>query len=510
MSIKVRLLISYMAMLLIPVVLTFVAAIIIGIVYFGMFFDYRGMTFNNKSIKSYIDKNNKVLEQISIDASMHPEKFEDKNFTRNTDEILSNYDSGMVIEEEDKTVFISKSLMNSDIIKKIKATKWDKDGLSTMRIDQFEAPNNNPGLKEKDDKQQTTTKIYAASKYEMSFSNSKHGNVYVFTNVSPFKQFISRYFTTLVGVIVVILLLTNILLTYFVSRSITKPLDYIKKAANEIKNGNLDFEVKYKAKDEIGELSGAFEDMRIKLKESIELTAQYELNRKELVSNISHDLKTPITAVKGYVEGIIDGVADTPDKMDKYIKTIYTKTNEIDMLIDELFLYSKLDLKKLAFNFEKVNIRKYLEHCVEELSFDLESKGIALNFDVNCTDKTLVIADRDKLNRVITNIVYNSVKYMDNEVGKIGIELSEEANDVVIKISDNGQGISESNLPYIFDRFYRADPARNTKKGGSGLGLSIAKHIIEEHGGVIWAQSKKAVGTTISFTLKKVSEDYVI
>jgi signal transduction histidine kinase len=307
-------------------------------------------------------------------------------------------------------------------------------------------------------------------------------------------------------VIILILILTNIILTYFVSRSITKPLYYLKKAANEIKNGNLNFEVKYKSKDEIGELSSAFEEMRVKLKESIEMEQQYEQNRKELVSNISHDLKTPITAVKGYVEGIIDGVADNPDKMDKYIKTIYTKTNEIDLLIDELFLYSKLDLKKLAFSFERVNIRRYLEHFVEEFSFDLESKGIKLSYEANCEDKTLVIADREKLNRVITNIVYNSVKYMDLENGKIDIKLEEEDNDVVVGITDNGQGISESNLPHIFDKFYRADPARNTQKGGSGLGLSIAKHIIEEHGGRIWAQSKLGVGTTIAFTLKKTGE----
>jgi histidine kinase len=335
--------------------------------------------------------------------------------------------------------------------------------------------------------------------------NLDGGSTGVIPQEAALKELFGKYYTTLAAVIIIILVLTNLILTYIVSRSITKPIDNLKKAAIEIKNGNLDFHIKYNSKDEIGELSSAFEEMRCKLKESIELEQQYEQNRRELVSNISHDLKTPITAVKGYVEGIIDGVADTPEKMDKYIQTIYTKTTEINTLIDELFLYSKLDMKKLNFNFEKIDINKYIAHCYEDLAFDLKSKGLDLSFDTNCFEDTLVIADREKLNRVITNIVYNSVKYMNNDKGKIDIRLEEEANDVVVEISDNGPGISETNLPYIFDKFYRGDPARNTTKGGSGLGLSIAKQIIEEHGGIIWARSKKGIGTSISFTLKKTS-----
>ena len=111
--------------------------------------------------------------------------------------------------------------------------------------------------------------------------------------------------------------------------------------------------------------------MRARLKKSIKVQLQYEENRKELISNISHDLKTPITAIKGYIEGIRDGVADTPEKTNKYINTIYTKATDVDKLIDELFLYSKLDLNKFAFNFTKVNVYQYIEDCIEELYFPL-------------------------------------------------------------------------------------------------------------------------------------------
>jgi histidine kinase len=351
--------------------------------------------------------------------------------------------------------------------------------------------------------QRSNPKTYAVSKYNFVFSDKVVGTAYVFTLIDPTKQFVTRYFTILVAFVILILVLTNILMTIFVSRSLVKPLQYLKKAADEIKDGNLNFEVKYKSKDEIGQLASAFEEMRAKLKESVETEQQYEINRKELVSNISHDIKTPITAVKGYVEGIMDGVADTPDKMNKYIKTIYTKTNEIDKLIDELFLYSKLDLKKLAFNFEKIDLKSYLSDCTEELAFDFEGKGAELKFECNIEGKVFAIADREKLYRVIMNIVGNSAKYMDNNTGVIKLELTQDSSEVIIKITDNGKGIAEEDLPFIFDRFYRGDPSRNTSMGGSGLGLAISKHIIEEHGGRIWAQSEIGIGTTISFTLKK-------
>jgi histidine kinase len=495
-----RILVSYIAMLLIPLILTCVAAAIIGAFFIGGFLSSKPIGVETKSILSYFEKNNRVLQQINIDAASHPQNFHNLDYAKSTDEVLKTYNSGIIIEEDGVLKYISKNTKNSQLVKQIQNANWTGKDIEALSL-------NFTGSSEKMESIKNISKLYAVNRYKYTFNGNNNGFIYMFTEISPLKEFILHYFTTFVAVLIIILIFTNMLLTYLVSRSIIKPLEYLKKAANEIKNGNLNYKVSYKAKDEIGELSSAFEEMRIKLKESIEVEQQYEQNRKELVSNISHDLKTPITAVKGYVEGIIDGVADTPDKMDKYIKTIYTKTNEIDKLIDELFLYSKLDLKKLAFNFEKVDIKKYIDHCVEELSFDLESKGVTLSFTSYCKEDIVVIADREKLNRVIMNIIYNSVKYMDMDKGKINIELHEEANEAVIKIIDNGRGISEAKVPFIFERFYRADSSRNSNMGGSGLGLSISKHIIEEHGGIIWAQSKKGVGTTIAFTLKKMTEE---
>ena len=212
-----------------------------------------------------------------------------------------------------------------------------------------------------------------------------------------------------------------------------------------------------------------------------------------------------MAAIKGYVAGIMDGVADTPEKTRKYIQTIDNKTSDIDKLIDELFLFSKLDLKKELFNFEKVEIKQYFKDSTEELKFDLMKKGIELRFYLENKEPLWVVADREKLKRIISNIVDNAVKYMDKEVRTIEITLIEGSTEfVTIQIADNGQGIPKQALSLIFDRFYRADPSRNSANGGSGLGLAIAKGIIEGHGGKIWGESEEGQGTSIFFTLKKV------
>nr|WP_243427981.1 HAMP domain-containing sensor histidine kinase [Alkaliphilus hydrothermalis] len=321
------------------------------------------------------------------------------------------------------------------------------------------------------------------------------------------------FIITLLIVILVIITLTNGILTLSVSHSILNPLKKLEDATKEIKEGNLDFEIDCHSRDEIGQLCHAFEDMRSKLKESIEIQLQYERNRNELMSNISHDLKTPVTAIKGYVEGIMDGVADSPEKQQRYIKTIHNKAKDMDRLIDELLLYSKLDIKKLPFHFEGVDILQFLQDIIEEYQFDLEEKNITLKLqhhEGDFKEMPLILADREKLKRVIGNIVDNAVKYMKKDIGKIDILLSntpEEEASIQVEIQDNGQGIPKEHLPFIFDRFYRVDPSRNSATGGSGLGLAIAKRIIQEHGGRIWGESQLNRGTSIFFTLRKFTED---
>ena len=233
---------------------------------------------------------------------------------------------------------------------------------------------------------------------------------------------------------------------------------------------------------------------------------EFDRDNKELISNISHDLKTPITAVKGYVEGLMDGVADTPEKVDRYIHTIYNKANEMDRLINELTFYSKIDTNRIPYTFAKIHVADYFEDCVEELSYELKAQGIDLTYFNYLDEDVLVIADAEQLKRVINNIVSNSIKYMNKEKGVINIRLKDAGDFIQVEIEDNGKGIAQKDLPKIFDRFYRTDASRNSTKGGSGIGLSIVRKILEDHGGKVWATSKEGVGTVMCFVLRKYQE----
>ena len=304
----------------------------------------------------------------------------------------------------------------------------------------------------------------------------------------------------------VILISVALVVGLWVYRSIAVPLVKLKKATQNIKEGNLDFVLDVEGKDEFSELCQDFEEMRRRLKESTEEKSLMEKENRELISNISHDLKTPITAVKGYVEGIMDGVADTPEKMDRYVRTIYNKTNEMDHLINELTFYSKIDTNRIPYTFSKLNVEDYFADCSEEVGLDLETRGIELVYANYVEKDVMVIADGEQIRRVIHNIISNAIKYMDKPKGIIQIRIKDVGDFIQIEIEDNGKGIGPKDLPYIFDRFYRTDVSRNSSKGGSGIGLSIVKKILEDHGGKVWATSRLGIGTIMYFVLRKYQE----
>ena len=305
---------------------------------------------------------------------------------------------------------------------------------------------------------------------------------------------------------ILILLFTALLLTRWLEKSFFGPISVLNKGMNHIRDGNLDFILKTDEEGEIGELYQNYEEMRLRLKESQEEKLLQEKQNRELLSNISHDLKTPITSIKGYVEGLIDGVANTPEKQDKYIRTIYNKANDMDHLIDELTLYSRIDSDRVPYNFHRINVGDYFGDCVEEIGMDLESRGIELDYSNLIAPETRIIADPEQLKRVINNIVGNSVKYLDKPHGRIVFRLLDEEDSIRVEVEDNGKGIAPRDIPYIFDRFYRTDSSRNSAKGGSGIGLSIVKKIIEDHGGYIWATSTLGEGTCMHIVLRKYQD----
>ena len=306
--------------------------------------------------------------------------------------------------------------------------------------------------------------------------------------------------------VILIMAMTCSFLMAWIYRSILTPIETLKKATRNIRDGNLDFEVEIGDDDEIGELCADFEEMRIRLKESTEEKVVFDSQNKELISNISHDLKTPITAVKGYVEGLLDGVADTPEKQKKYLRTIYNKANDMDRLINELTFYSKIDTNRIPYTFNKINVKEYFDDCFEDIGMEMSQQQISLSYDNKVAPDVMVIADAEQIKRVINNIVGNSVKYMDKPDKSIAIRVMDVGDFVQVEIEDNGRGIAAKDLPYIFDRFYRTDTSRNSSKGGSGIGLSIVHKVMEDHGGKVWATSREGEGTTMYFVLRKYQE----
>jgi len=486
MSIRIRLILSYIAMLIIPIFLSIAAIFILGYAYLGDIRHIYNLDFSQKhqSVEEFVKQQVAAFEDIQRTISNNPDRVLDTDYLQRLDKEINIVNTGIIVRKGDQITYASGMINDPRILDRL-----SRHGAHRKEHDIIFVGNS----------------IFQPIQFDFYFSDNSAGSVFLVTDLSPIGALARKFFLSMMLAVLLILILTNGLLTLIVSRSIIKPIEKLKKAARQIKEGNLDFNVDCRSNDEIGQLSQAFEEMRAKLKESIELQMQYENNRKELISSISHDLKTPVSAVKGYVEGIMDGVADSPEKIQKYVQTIYSKTSDIDQLIDELFLFSKLDLKKEPFNFEKVEIKQYFQDCTEELKFGLEKKGVRLDLHLENREPLWVVADREKLKRVVNNIVDNADKYMDKEVGTIAIRIIEGNGEyVTVQIRDNGQGIPKEALSLIFDRFYRADPSRNSTTGGSGLGLSIARRIIEEHGGRIWAESEEGQGTSIFFTLKKV------
>ena len=329
------------------------------------------------------------------------------------------------------------------------------------------------------------------------------GIVYLLAETNRMLPEVQDYLVSFRIMSLVIIALMVVCLIIWADKCFFAPMRKLRKAMKTITEGNLACEVKEDYEEELGGLCRDFENMRTHLKEAIDDKMRYDRDTKELISNISHDLKTPLTTIKGYVEGILDGVADSPDKMDRYLKTVYNKANDMERLIGELTLYSKIDTNEIPYNFIKINVKAYFDDCAEEIRTELESRNFVLTYLNYVPDDVCLIADPEQLYRVINNIISNSIKYNNKARGGINIRVREEKEYIHLEIEDNGQGVSPEEAGRIFERFYRTDASRNSRTGGSGIGLSIVKKIVEAHGGTIWAVSNKNVGLTMHILLRK-------
>lgn len=302
------------------------------------------------------------------------------------------------------------------------------------------------------------------------------------------------YVTLWMSICVVLLVVSTTATTHFMTKSIEKPIKDLAQAAEFIRAGNLNFEVMGSDYDEIDVLCNNFDAMRRELKMAEEREKYMKRERSMLLANISHDLKTPVTSIKGYIEGIRDGIADTPEKMSRYLDTIHAKAEVIDDMVNNLSTFSKLELSRLTFDFENGDINAFLRGFIEDCRLDFEKNGVNLVNNIS-QEKAVVKLDYEKMSRVFSNIIDNAVKYRNEKNPTLEVTTFMRDNGVYICISDNGIGIEEKELQNVFEGFYRVDSSRSIK--GSGLGLGIVKQIVEKHSGKIWLKSDGlGMGTT--------------
>jgi signal transduction histidine kinase len=427
-----------------------------------------------------------TYQEISDVAKNAPEKLLDTNYLEELNSVLQKKCSYLAVKKGGSLIYVGEDASSTllDRLPEYGSGKTDADTGFYM-----------------DGEEQVLVK-----QVDFDCPDGDEGSAFIVTVLEEPIPEIKNLSLDMLIAIFVILILTACMLTIWIYTSMINPIQKLQAAAKNIKDGNLDFTIDVESNDEIGELCRNFEEMRQRLKDNTEEKIESEKENRTLISNIAHDLKTPITAVKGYAEGLMDGVADTPEKQEKYVKTIYNKAIEMDTLINELTLYSKIDTNRIPYNFAKINVADYFNDCVEELGLDLESKNIGLAYYNYVDENVQAIADPEQLRRVIHNIIGNSIKYLDKQKGLINIRIKDVGDFIQVEIEDNGRGIAARDLPYIFDRFYRADASRNSATGGSGIGLSIVKKIIEDHGGKIWATSKESIGTVMYFVLRKYQE----
>jgi len=278
------------------------------------------------------------------------------------------------------------------------------------------------------------------------------------------------------------------------------PINTLANGVHEISNGNLTHRIQYNGGDEFDAVCTDFNEMAARLFDMVEQRQADENSRKELIAGISHDLRTPLTSVKAYLEGLRKGIATTPEMQEKYLNTIQEKTDDIEYIIKQLFMFAKIDIGEFPLNLEIVNIGSELTGIVDSFADEYKEMGLRVSLEEN-TDGDVLI-DSVQFKNIIQNILGNSVKYCNRNdaFAKIFCKSNDDSS-VSITIKDNGPGVPDEMLTKMFDVFYRGDESRNNPDKGSGVGLAISSKIIKRFNGSIRAENVIDGGLAIIITL---------
>ena len=304
------------------------------------------------------------------------------------------------------------------------------------------------------------------------------------------------------SLLIIFLLGLLYMLKYKYRMDVIQPIQKLKKSTEEILKGNYEQPTEYKKSDELGELYAVFEQMRIEIMELSQQRDEQERNQKQLVSSISHDIKTPLTTLKAYLDAIYEGVCPDRESMMEYVKIMRNNTEKMSRLVDDLFTHTLKALDHIPVYPKEQYSKKVLENIIMPIGHYVQTIGI--NFiGPKEIPNVLIKIDENRLDQVISNLIANSLKHT-SQGDTISISIDIEKQMMKIHISDSGQGIHPQDMPFIFERYFRGSTTTQTsliKNDGSGLGLSICKHIMEAHAGTIEFKSKKNVGTVFTLSL---------
>ena len=323
-----------------------------------------------------------------------------------------------------------------------------------------------------------------------------------------FEQFIFIFLGIGIIVILVILFLSQ-LLTRMLIRKILEPVNALNQAARRITDGDLDTAIRYEKKDEFQNVCDSFDLMQTHLKEETKKNQAYEKARTEMVSGISHDLRTPLTSIKGYIKGMMDGVANTEEKRQEYLGIAYRKSCDMERLLSKLFYFSKLETGNMPFYMQKEDMEAYVADYIAEKEVELTEKNAVIRGRWRLEAPILCEIDRTQIQRVFDNLIENSCKYAKPEEEleiEIQMQASKEERWLKIRFKDNGKGMDADKIPHVFEQFYRGDEARNSACGGNGLGLYVCRYIVEKHGGSIQAENAEGFQVTITLPLCQTNE----
>lgn len=478
MDIKKRMILYNTLTIIIP----FIIASLIAIIFVSISSKFFGTSINYDKFKKSAYIKSELLNTVREVSKSNIKDIQDIEFEKFLNQKLTLINGKIIIIKDDNIIFSSKDMDKMDIANSID----EADNKSSKNLIPI------------------GTTYYSIEDFPLQFNNKSQGKIIFLIPVRKETDILKNFIISILAIFLISSILTSIMVSYIFSKKILTPITCLKESMSKIQKGDLNFEIAEMGDKEIREFCIDFEQMRIKLKDFINEKIKYDNNRKLLISSISHDLKTPITSIEGYIQGILDGVANTPEKFRHYLNTIHKKTIQINNMIDDLLLYSKLDLNQIPFNYEKTDIIDYFNYCILESEPELNNFNIKISLENNLKNSKYVMIDKERFMRVILNIIDNSKKYMDKEEGKIIISLRETISSIIIQIDDNGCGISEEDTYKIFDKFYRGDCSRSNASG-SGLGLAISKQIVEGHNGKIWALPNRYKGTSILISLEKIN-----